>query len=166
MLRLWYAHIVSAMSSRGVLNSERSVASLSAARAAVDFAHRLAAVRKDKGLTQQAVADRGGVHVSQIRRYEAGTPQPLGGWSRPSRSTTRPPSSRPTTRRTAPFGWRPPSTTPVTLRSGAWSKRRTSGPCGRWGSRPTAASWSSRPLRGGLCPRRGHPRPGGPAVHG
>jgi len=43
---------------------------------AMDFAHRLATIRKDKGLTQQALADRIGIHVSQVRRYEAGTNQP------------------------------------------------------------------------------------------
>jgi len=43
---------------------------------AMDFAHRLAAIRKDKGLTQQVLADRIGIHVSQVRRYEAGTNQP------------------------------------------------------------------------------------------
>jgi transcriptional regulator with XRE-family HTH domain len=42
----------------------------------MDFAHRLATERKDKGLTQQALADRVGIHVSQLRRYEAGTNQP------------------------------------------------------------------------------------------
>lgn len=42
----------------------------------MDFAHRLAATRKKRGLTQQALADTIGVHVTQIRRYEAGTNQP------------------------------------------------------------------------------------------
>ncbi|UJP39145.1 helix-turn-helix domain-containing protein [Cellulomonas palmilytica] len=42
----------------------------------MDFAHRLAAVRKQRGLTQQALADTVGIHVTQIRRYEAGTSQP------------------------------------------------------------------------------------------
>lgn len=42
----------------------------------MDFAHRLAALRKDKGLTQQVLADRVGVHVTQLRRYEAGTSAP------------------------------------------------------------------------------------------
>jgi transcriptional regulator with XRE-family HTH domain len=44
--------------------------------AAMDFAHRLAALRRDRGLTQQALADRVGIHVSQVRRYEAGGSQP------------------------------------------------------------------------------------------
>ena len=39
----------------------------------MDFAHRL---RKQKGLTQQALADRVGLHVSQVCRYEAGDSQP------------------------------------------------------------------------------------------
>lgn len=42
----------------------------------MDFAHRLAATRKQAGLTQQALADRIGTHVTQIRRYEAGTSTP------------------------------------------------------------------------------------------
>lgn len=42
----------------------------------MDFAHRLAAARKEQGLTQQALAERVGIHVSQIRRYEAGNSQP------------------------------------------------------------------------------------------
>jgi transcriptional regulator with XRE-family HTH domain len=42
----------------------------------MDFAHRLVALRKQKGLTQQALADRVGLHVSQVRRYEAGDSQP------------------------------------------------------------------------------------------
>ncbi len=44
--------------------------------AAMDFAHHLATVRKQRGLTQQALADTVGVHVTQLRRYEAGTNQP------------------------------------------------------------------------------------------
>lgn len=46
------------------------------ALAAMDFPQRLAALRKEKGLTQQALADLVGVHVSQLRRYEAGQSQP------------------------------------------------------------------------------------------
>lgn len=42
----------------------------------MDFAHRLAAIRKQRALTQQALAERVGIHVSQIRRYEAGDSQP------------------------------------------------------------------------------------------
>jgi transcriptional regulator with XRE-family HTH domain len=42
----------------------------------MDFAHRLAAARKERGLTQQILAGRTGIHVSQIRRYEAGDSQP------------------------------------------------------------------------------------------
>lgn len=44
--------------------------------AAMDFAHRLAAVRKQRGMTQQTLADTVGVHVTQLCRYEAGTNQP------------------------------------------------------------------------------------------
>lgn len=43
---------------------------------AMNFAHRLAATRKQRGLTQQALADAIGIHLSQVRRYEAGTSQP------------------------------------------------------------------------------------------
>lgn len=42
----------------------------------MDFAHRLTTARKWKGLTQQALADATGIHVTQMRRYEAGTSQP------------------------------------------------------------------------------------------
>ncbi len=42
----------------------------------MDFPDRLATLRKDRGLTQQALADAIGVHVTQLRRYEAGTSQP------------------------------------------------------------------------------------------
>lgn len=44
--------------------------------AAMDFANRLAAVRKQRGMTQQTLADTVGIHVTQLRRYEAGTNQP------------------------------------------------------------------------------------------
>lgn len=40
------------------------------------FPDRLARLRKDKGLTQQALADQVGMHVIQIHRYEAGSSQP------------------------------------------------------------------------------------------
>lgn len=43
---------------------------------AMNFAERLAAARKQQNLTQQHLADRVGVHVTQLRRYEAGTNQP------------------------------------------------------------------------------------------
>jgi transcriptional regulator with XRE-family HTH domain len=36
----------------------------------------LTALRKERGLTQQALADQVGVHVLQIRRYEGGNSQP------------------------------------------------------------------------------------------
>jgi transcriptional regulator with XRE-family HTH domain len=42
----------------------------------MDFAARLTAARKQRGLTQQALAEHVGVHVTQIRRYEAGTSAP------------------------------------------------------------------------------------------
>ncbi len=42
----------------------------------VKFSEHLAALRKQKGLTQQQLAERVGVHVVQLRRYEAGSSQP------------------------------------------------------------------------------------------
>jgi transcriptional regulator with XRE-family HTH domain len=41
-----------------------------------DFAQRLSALRKQKGLTQQQLADRIETHVQQLKRYEAGSSQP------------------------------------------------------------------------------------------
>ena len=41
-----------------------------------DFHSRLAVLRKERGLTQQALADRIGGHVQQLKRYEAGSSQP------------------------------------------------------------------------------------------
>jgi len=41
-----------------------------------NFHERLAAPRKQRGLTQQALADRIGGHVQQLKRYEAGSSQP------------------------------------------------------------------------------------------
>jgi transcriptional regulator with XRE-family HTH domain len=40
------------------------------------FNERLAALRKERSLTQQALAEMVGMHISQIRRYEAGQSQP------------------------------------------------------------------------------------------
>lgn len=40
------------------------------------IAVRIAALRKQKGLTQQALADVLGLHVTQVRRYELGSSQP------------------------------------------------------------------------------------------
>ncbi|BBB62272.1 transcriptional regulator [Undibacterium sp. KW1] len=42
----------------------------------MEFPERVTALRKERGLTQQALADKVGVHVLQIRRYEGGTSQP------------------------------------------------------------------------------------------
>jgi transcriptional regulator with XRE-family HTH domain len=44
--------------------------------AAMDFPQRLAALRKARDLTQQALADEVHIHVTQLRRYEAGSSQP------------------------------------------------------------------------------------------
>jgi len=40
------------------------------------FPKRLAVIRKDKGFTQQMMADKAGIHVSQYKRYESGNSQP------------------------------------------------------------------------------------------
>ena len=42
----------------------------------LDFPQRLAVLRRQKGFTQQMLADAIGVHVSQLKRYEAGKSQP------------------------------------------------------------------------------------------
>ena len=42
----------------------------------MEFVKRLIALRKQRGLTQQALADAIDIHVNQIKRYEAGTAQP------------------------------------------------------------------------------------------
>ena len=42
----------------------------------VNFPEHLAALRKERGLTQPQLAEKIGLHVAQIRRYEAGTSQP------------------------------------------------------------------------------------------
>lgn len=42
----------------------------------MEFPERLAALRKERGLTQQALADTVGLAVLQIRRYEGGSSQP------------------------------------------------------------------------------------------
>lgn len=43
---------------------------------AADFPQRLAELRKQHSLTQAQLAERIGMHVVQLRRYEAGTSQP------------------------------------------------------------------------------------------
>lgn len=42
----------------------------------MEFPERLVVLRKDRGLTQRDLASAIGVHVSQLRRYEAGASQP------------------------------------------------------------------------------------------
>jgi transcriptional regulator with XRE-family HTH domain len=42
----------------------------------LEFPERLAWLRKEKSLTQKALAEAVGIHVTQLRRYEAGTSQP------------------------------------------------------------------------------------------
>jgi len=43
---------------------------------AMSFSQRMIALRRERGLTQQAFADATGIHVQQIKRYEANTSQP------------------------------------------------------------------------------------------
>ena len=43
---------------------------------AMNFGHRLAALRKERSLTQQSLAGKVGCHVTMIRRYEANETQP------------------------------------------------------------------------------------------
>jgi transcriptional regulator with XRE-family HTH domain len=52
------------------------MASLHIEFAAMSFSARLISLRKDKGLTQQGLADATGIHVQQIKRYEAGSSEP------------------------------------------------------------------------------------------
>ena len=42
----------------------------------MSFPQKIAQVRKENGYTQQVMADKLGIHVSQLKRYEAGTSQP------------------------------------------------------------------------------------------
>ncbi|CAG7856535.1 hypothetical protein MCAMS1_01057 [biofilm metagenome] len=42
----------------------------------MEFPERLTALRKGKSLTQKALAERVGVHITQIQRYENGAIQP------------------------------------------------------------------------------------------
>ena len=46
------------------------------APAVMSFAHRVITLRREHGLTQQGLADATGIHVQQIKRYEAGSAQP------------------------------------------------------------------------------------------
>lgn len=59
------------MSDAGVFEAGATIA-----LAAMPFPDRLLALRKARGMTQQALADTTGIHVVQIRRYEANTSQP------------------------------------------------------------------------------------------
>jgi len=43
---------------------------------AMNFSKRLSVLRKERRLTQQVLADKVGIHVVQLRRYEAGDSQP------------------------------------------------------------------------------------------
>lgn len=50
--------------------------SATAAPPAANFPARLIQARRQASMTQQALADAAGVHVNQIKRYEAGAAQP------------------------------------------------------------------------------------------
>ncbi|HBJ5626527.1 TPA: helix-turn-helix transcriptional regulator [Salmonella enterica subsp. enterica serovar Hvittingfoss] len=43
---------------------------------AMSFSQRIVALRKQRGLTQQGLSDATGIHVQQIKRYEAGSSLP------------------------------------------------------------------------------------------
>ena len=43
---------------------------------AMSFSARIIALRRERGMTQQGFADATGIHVQQIKRYEANTSQP------------------------------------------------------------------------------------------
>lgn len=43
---------------------------------AMSIAPRLVSLRKRKGLTQRTLADALGLHITQVKRYKAGTFQP------------------------------------------------------------------------------------------
>lgn len=64
------------MLSGALLSSGRIVHPATSALLEMDFPQRLAALRKQRALTQDALADHVGIHVSQLRRYEAGKSQP------------------------------------------------------------------------------------------
>lgn len=40
------------------------------------FAERLVTLRKERGLTQKALAEKAGTHLTQVQRYEGGETQP------------------------------------------------------------------------------------------
>lgn len=42
----------------------------------MSFSARLIAIRRERSLTQQALADATTIHIQQIKRYEAGTSEP------------------------------------------------------------------------------------------
>jgi transcriptional regulator with XRE-family HTH domain len=56
--------------------AEQAMGSLVELMASTDFPQRLVTLRKQKGLTQQALSDLTGIHLTQIRRYEGGATLP------------------------------------------------------------------------------------------
>ena len=68
--------VIRAPSKTGCASVCRQESRLSATVSAPAFPERLAAPRKQHSLTQQALAERIGVHVVQLQRYEAVASQP------------------------------------------------------------------------------------------
>lgn len=64
------------MSSAAAKGAARTFGPAPPALLDLGFTQRLVALRKDRALTQAVLAERVGVHVSQIRRYGAGTSTP------------------------------------------------------------------------------------------
>lgn len=64
------------MSIGALLSGGRIVEPPTSALLEMDFPQRLAALRKERALTQDTLATEVGIHVSQLRRYEAGKSQP------------------------------------------------------------------------------------------
>jgi transcriptional regulator with XRE-family HTH domain len=59
-----------------MIDRKQPTAGRTVALATMPFPERLATIRKDRHLTQQALADLAKIHVSMIRKYETGVGQP------------------------------------------------------------------------------------------
>ena len=64
------------MTTRNIFATTNYPAYVARTRSRSHFHERLVARRKERNLTQQALADRIGSHVQQLKRYEAGSSQP------------------------------------------------------------------------------------------
>jgi transcriptional regulator with XRE-family HTH domain len=64
------------MENRVAQNNAMTMTAALIAAITMDFPERLATLRKEQGLTQNALAERVGIHVSQLRRYEGNAAQP------------------------------------------------------------------------------------------